>query len=86
MERGFNQRNLDQSQEASSGAHKESVTWLNRLAFPDWTAACETPFGRITAGDIMAAWLRHDLLHLRQLVELHRAHLVVRVQPHRVRY
>jgi hypothetical protein len=34
----------------------------------------------------MAAWLAHDLLHLRPLVELHWAYLVVRAGPYSVVY
>jgi hypothetical protein len=32
------------------------------------------------------AWLAHDLLHLRQLVELHRAYVVRLADPHKVDY
>jgi hypothetical protein len=85
-ERGYNQRGLDQSREAFLAVRKESISWLEGLASPDWAAAHEAPFGRIAAGDIMAAWVAHDLLHLRQLVELHWAYLKVRVEPYGVRY
>jgi hypothetical protein len=34
------------------------------------------PWGKLSAGDIMASWLAHDLLHLRQLLEL-RYHLTL---------
>jgi hypothetical protein len=85
-ERGYNQQGLDQSWEAFLTAREESVVWLKGLASPDWTAAYQAPFGRITAGDILAAWVAHDLLHLRQLVELHWAYLVARVEPYSVRY
>jgi hypothetical protein len=85
-ERGYNQRSLDQSQEAFLAAREESVVWLKELESPDWAAAYEAPFGRIAAGDILAAWVAHDLLHLRQLVELHWAYLEVWVEPYGVRY
>ncbi|MGD2178470.1 MAG: DinB family protein, partial [Anaerolineae bacterium] len=85
-ERGYNQRGLDQSLESFLAAREESVTWLKGLASPDWTAVYEAPFGRISSGDVMAAWVAHDLLHLRQLIELRWAYLVVQVEPYRVRY
>jgi hypothetical protein len=85
-ERGYNQCALDQSREAFLAARAESIAWLREPASPDWATAYEAPFGRIAAGDIMAAWVAHDLLHLRQLVELHWSYLVVRVEPYSVRY
>ena len=42
--------------------------------------------GRITAGDMFASWLAHDLHHLRQLVELQRAYTEHQVQPYRMDY
>ena len=38
---------------------------------PDWQKAEQAPFGPFHAGDMFAAWVAHDLLHTRQLVELH---------------
>ena len=85
-ERGYNQHVLDQSREAFLTARRKSVAWLHELTSPDWAAAYEAPFGRITAGDIMAARVAHDLLHLRQLVELHWSYLTVQVEPYSVGY
>ncbi len=49
-----------------------SLAWLKGLAAPDWDAKVETPWGwSITSGDMLAAWAAHDVLHMRQLVELH---------------
>jgi len=52
-----------------------TLAWLDGLAgagaAPAWTNAARHPAGfTIRAGDLMASWLAHDLLHLRQLVEL----------------
>jgi hypothetical protein len=85
-ERRYNQRRLDQSCEAFLAAREDSIAWLRELTVPDWAVAYEAPFGRVAAGDIMAAWVAHDLLHLRQLVELHWAYLVAQVGPYSVRY
>ncbi len=40
----------------------------------------------MTAGDLLAAWVAHDVLHLRQLVELRYAYLVEEAQPNSVGY
>jgi hypothetical protein len=38
------------------------------------------------AGDMLAAWVAHDLLHMRQLVELHRTYTVTQLAPYDTRY
>ena len=48
----------------------KSLAWLDSLANPDWSALTTSPFGSMRAGDMLAAWVRHDILHMRQLVEL----------------
>ena len=47
-----------------------SLTWLNALQNPDWDATITFEWGTLSAGDLLASWLAHDLLHLRQLVNL----------------
>jgi hypothetical protein len=67
-------------------ARQESLAWLHSLAAPDWDAAIAMPWGSLTAGDMLASWAAHDLLHLRQLVELHYAWTQRGVAPHSVEY
>ncbi|MBK8984873.1 MAG: hypothetical protein IPM39_02140 [Chloroflexi bacterium] len=52
----------------------------------DWEAARDAPWGKFTAGDMLAAWVAHDILHLRQLVELKWANTVVELRPYIVQY
>jgi hypothetical protein len=85
-ERRYNERDLRESLEDFMTARKESLVWLKGLASPNWGATYDAPFGRITAGDIFAAWVAHDLLHMRQLVELHWAYTTLLVTPHKVDY
>lgn len=70
--RHYNQRDLDLSLANFLQERQASMDWLARLQQPDWDATVEAFFGSIRAGDMMAAWLTHDHLHMRQLVELHR--------------
>lgn len=79
-------RGLDLACERFLEARRESLRWLRTLQAPDWDQAIEIPFGRLRAGDILAAWAAHDLLHLRQLIEL-RYHLLAQSgKPYAVRY
>ena len=85
-ERGYNQRDLSQSVQSFLEERRKSLAWLKGLGIPDWQASVTVPFGRFSAGDIFAAWVAHDLLHLRQLVELHWAYTLQAVQPFQVNY
>lgn len=86
-ERRYNERDLAESLDNFLCARRESLAWLAGLDGPDWQTAYKAPFGEITAGDMVASWLAHDLLHLRQLVELRWAYTTTRLlQPYNVRY
>jgi hypothetical protein len=85
-ERGYNQRELGPSVQAFLEQRRKSVDWLVGLKSPDWQVFITAPFGRLSAGDMLASWVAHDLLHMRQLVELHWAWMVGAVAPYQVRY
>lgn len=84
--RRYNEREPAESLEGFVRAREESLAWLRGLPAPDWEAVYEAPFGQMKAGDMLAAWVAHDLLHTRQLVELHWAYMTRRVQPYGVLY
>ena len=86
VERQYDQRELQESVDNFLLERRSSISWLNRLTSPDWEATYEAPFGEIKAGDMFASWVAHDLLHIRQLVELHWAYLVNLSKPYRLDY
>ncbi len=66
---------------------EKSLTWLGTLTDVDWDAEGDTPWGgKMSAGDMLASWLAHDILHLRQLVELRYALTAAACQPYGVDY
>lgn len=85
-ERKYNQEDLEASLDAFLLEREASLAWLSELAAPNWEATHETSFGPIAAGDVSAAWVAHDLLHMRQLVELHWAYTTAELEPYRVDY
>jgi hypothetical protein len=85
-ERRYNERDLGASLQAFLDERKASLDWLKGLTSPDWNIAAQAPFGVIRAGDILAAWVVHDLLHMRQLLELHYAWLTQQVRPYLAQY
>lgn len=82
----YNDRDLPQTLDAFLEEREHSRQWLRSLKEPNWDSVYEARFGPIRAGDMLAAWATHDLLHLRQLVELHYAYLQTLVAPYSSRY
>ena len=85
-QRQYNQRDLAESVANFMREREASLAWLRGLQSPNWQIARIAPWGQMTAGDVMAAWVAHDVLHLRQLVELHYAYIVQAAQPFQVGY
>lgn len=85
-EHRYNEGDLQESLGGFLAAREDSVKWLRELSSPNWEATYKAPFGQIKAGDLLAAWVGHDLLHMRQLVELHWSYLLLEVEPYRLEY
>ena len=85
-ERNYNERELQESLDGFLAERESSLAWLAKLNSPDWDAFYEAPFGRMRAGDMLASWLAHDQLHMRQLVELQFAWLAQLTQPYSAEY
>lgn len=85
--RAYNQRDLVESLDNFLDERQRSLDWLRGLGAPDFAAAIVMPWGTTYhPGDMAAAWVSHDLLHLRQLVELHWAWTQHRVAPYQSDY
>ncbi len=79
-DRDYAARDLDESLARFEGERERSLAWLESLAAPDWGIERHHPVaGTMRASDMLNAWLAHDLLHLRQLIELHHGWLRSRV-------
>lgn len=86
-ERHYNEGSLPAALEGYLSERAASLDWLRNLKAHDWEAGAASPWGgTIRAGDMMAAWAAHDLLHMRQLVELQRAYNVSLSEPYDNQY
>ena len=85
-EHEYNQKDLAESLNGFLDEREESLRWLRGLTDPNWEAVYKAPFGPITAGVMFASWAAHDLLHMRQLLELHWAYTGLLVDPYSVEY
>ena len=84
--RKYNDRDLAEMLDRFVAERGQSLAWLRGLAAPNWEAEYLAPFGPIKAGDMLAAWVAHDNLHMRQLVELRRSRVVHLTEPYDVQY
>jgi len=74
MARAYNERELVPSLHSFLRERDRSAAWLHNLRDPDWSQHYTHPDGfTLTAYDLLVNWAAHDLLHLRQLIELHHA-------------
>ena len=86
-ERAYNQRAPRAAVEAFIEERDRSLQWLKSLVEPNWASAKAHPAGfQVTAGDMLAAWVAHDHLHLRQLNELHWQYLATQAAEFSLEY
>ena len=85
--RKYNERDLTESLANFAEERLNSLKWLPQLAEADWQIARPTPWrASLSAGDLLASWVAHDHLHIRQLNELHYAYIVKQMEPYGVGY
>jgi hypothetical protein len=85
--RQYNQRELNSSLANFLDERQKSINWLKSLENPNWQSAHSHPhFGSFSAADMLAAWLAHDFLHIRQLTELHYAYHAEQMHQYRIGY
>jgi len=85
--RRYNEADPTATLAALASAREESVKRLRALHSPDWSAAHRHPkFGPIRAGDLLASWAAHDLLHLRQITKRLFEYHALRSAPFETRY
>lgn len=71
IDRRYNERDLTASVNDFLSERQASLDWLRKLDVPQWETKClHPPLDDLSAGDFFVSWVAHDMLHLRQLVEL----------------
>jgi len=86
VERKYNEQNFIEMQKKFFAERKKSLKWLKGLSDADWNITHTSPFGSASAGEMLASWIAHDNLHIRQLVELRRARIENIAQPYDIQY
>ncbi len=69
-ERAYNERDLHETLQRFITFREKSISYFRSLEAPDWSTTHTHPkFGSMSAGDLLAAWAAHDLLHTRQIIK-----------------
>ena len=85
--RKYNERDLANSLQNFLDERQKSLAWLAGLEEPNLDLFDTHPIaGKFHAGDMLASWVAHDLLHLRQLVELKYFLVGEWIRPYSPRY
>jgi len=86
-ERKYNEGDLGETLQTWIDERRRSIEWLHSLSSPDWDKSYNHPtIGELRAGDMLAAWLAHDMMHIGQLAGLHLAYTGGVLQPFHTKY
>ncbi len=70
IDRKYNEQNLSDALARFVIERTRSIQWLRSLDHPEWNAIHAHPqIGPIKAGQLLASWVAHDQLHLRQIAK-----------------
>ena len=80
IEKEYNKRDMNDSLNNFLIERRKSVEWLKSLISPDWKAVHNHPkLGEMSAKKLLANWLAHDYLHIRQITFLNWSYLSQKV-------
>ena len=85
-ERNYNEQDFVDMQENFFAERARSLEWLRELSEIDWETSHTSQYGTMKAGDMLASWVAHDNLHVRQLVELRRLRIENIAKPYAIEY
>jgi hypothetical protein len=84
--RRYNERDFETSLNYFLAEREKSLKWLGQLSSPNWRNSNDGPNGTLAAGDLLASWLAHDFLHIRQLTRLHWQYVGKIAEPYQTAY
>ncbi len=84
--RAYGERDLNESLDNFLRERQKSLAWLRSLGAPHLESRHEREGGSLSAGDLLASWLAHDFLHVRQLTRLQWQYLTAIASPFQTDY
>ena len=86
VQRAYNERDPNTSLNNFLEERDKSLAWLKQLSEPNWQSYKDRPDGTLSAGDLMASWVAHDFLHIRQIARLHWQYVSAVAEPYQTQY
>ena len=86
IERKYNEQAFGEMQKKFFAERTRSLEWLQGLSEANWETSHTSQFGTMKAGDMLASWVAHDNLHIRQLVERRRSKIENLIKPYSIEY
>ncbi|HEY5983781.1 MAG TPA: DinB family protein [Anaerolineales bacterium] len=84
--RKYNEQDINDIKRRFLAERSKSLDWLKGLENRDWRQTHTSQSGSMSAGDLLASWVAHDNLTVRQLVELRRHRLERICRPFSIAY
>ena len=84
--RKYNEQDFRQTRDRFFSERSNSLDWLKGLSEADWDKSYKAKWGTLKAGDMLASWVAHDNLAVRQLTELRRRRIEDMSQPYHLAY
>lgn len=84
--RNYMERVLSESLKNFLVEREKSLTWLRQLSSPNWANSKQLSNRVLSAGDLLASWLAHDFLHIRQITRLHFQYVGSISEPYQTEY
>jgi hypothetical protein len=72
VEHNYYKRDFGESLNDFLREREQTIEWMQEHLSSNWDAFYDHPaVGAITARDLLAPWIGHDMIHIRQLAKLH---------------
>ncbi|KAA3610461.1 MAG: DinB family protein [Calditrichaeota bacterium] len=85
--RNYSGKNFDETLNQFLAERKKSIEWLYNLSNPNWQVCYLHPkAGEVSAEQLLANWIAHDLLHIRQITATNYAYLLYKTSPIKLDY
>ncbi len=84
--RKYNEQDFPEMQDKFFAERRKSLEWLKGLSGKNWDLGYTSKFGSMSAGEMLASWVAHDNLAIRQFVELRRIHVENITKPYSIAY
>jgi hypothetical protein len=84
--RKYNEQDFNEIQEKFFAERSKSLDFLQGLSVENWDINYTSEFGTMSAGEMLASWIAHDNLAIRQFVELRRHRVENITKPYNIAY